>query len=662
MGRFAVVVLAVMLCAAAGLRADTTQPATLFDPARHMHVSEVRPGMKGYGLTVFQGTKIEKFDVEVIDVVKNFNPKYDAVLIRCLGDYLQHTGSIAGMSGSPIFLYDSQGHARMIGAFAYGWPLAKDPIAGVQPIEYMLALPPNNGAPNAGGAGDGAPDHAGESAAPRWTLDDAPPPWGRRTAAPIAPASGWEYAEPWSDREIRLEPLATPVMVGKMSPSAMRSLEPLFANSGLMLAEDGMGSGMASGDADPPLEPGSVLAVPLLTGDMELTAIGTCTEKIGDRIFGFGHPFMSEGRITLPMGSGSIATVVANLETSFKLGFLSHPSGTLSTDQTVGVSGSIGALPPMVPIEIRVVYEDGSIDQTYHFKAAVDPKVTPQMAAAAVSIAVTGDRDLPQYQTVDYDLNLDYANGQSLHLVNSSVNEGPTALVNDVTLATTTASDNPFQEVDLAKMTGTVRVSSQAREAEILSVMIPRSKYEPGESVKGFVSYQPFHAQESSLPIELKLPHDLPDGTYQLTVSDFDRYLDDERTASPFEFTADNIDELFAVLKYVGSVRHDAIYIRLVRRADGVAVGRTAMPLLPSNRRQVMMDSGRSDITAFVSSTVKVIPTDLVMDGSADFSITIERHGKVETSGPKGGKTETPPPAPADGKDAEAKPSDAPAQ
>ena len=64
-----------------------SQPPTLFDPARHMHVSEVRPGMKGYGLSVFSGTKIEKFDVVVVDVVKNFNPKYDVILIRCPQDF-----------------------------------------------------------------------------------------------------------------------------------------------------------------------------------------------------------------------------------------------------------------------------------------------------------------------------------------------------------------------------------------------------------------------------------------------------------------------------------------------------------------------------------------------------------------------------------------------
>ena len=108
------------------------------------------------------------------------------------------------------------------------------------------------------------------------------------------------------------------------------------------------GNGVAStnGQAAPELEPGSVLAVPLLDGDMQMTAVGTCTERIGDRIFGFGHPFNNEGPIDLPMGSGSIAAVVSNLETSFKLGFISGTSGALMTDQTVGVAGLVGRVRP----------------------------------------------------------------------------------------------------------------------------------------------------------------------------------------------------------------------------------------------------------------------------------------------------------------------------
>jgi len=102
------------------------------------------------------------------------------------------------------------------------------------------------------------------------------------------------------------------------------------------------------------------------------------------------------------------------------------------------------------------------------------------------------------------------------------------------------------------------------------------------------------------------------------------------------------------VLQDFLSVRHDAVYVRLVRQADGVALGRSALPRLPSSVRQVMLDAGRSDTTAFISSEVKIFPSNLVMDGSADFAITIQAagHGEVNRQRPE---MPTPPPAPPGG-------------
>jgi len=633
MGKWAVLaVTAILSLAIAPARGDAPPAKSLFDPARHMRVSEVRPGMKGYGLSVFSGTKIDRFDVEVIDVVKNFNPKYDAILIRCKGAFLEHTGPIAGMSGSPIYLYDDTGRARMVGAFAYGWPLSKDPLGGVQPIEYMLSLP---GAPAGNSAKekiDGSPKALGHWPAPHWSLKDVPGlTWGRSD----------ESAPGLAQAQTRMQPLATPLMTGGMSAAAVERIAPLFAGTGLTLMQAG-GTSRSTGDGKiPPLEPGSVLAVPLLTGDLEMTALGTCTETIGDRIFGFGHPFFGEGRIDLPMGSGSVATVVANLETSFKLGFVSKPTGTLTTDQTVGVAGTIGAVPTMIPIELRIVYDDGSVDQMYHFQAAVHPKWTPLIASAAALAALAGEKSLPTYHTVQYDMTMDFNNGESLHVLNTSVNDDGKAFATDLALPMMSAADNPFKQVQVTRLSGTIHISSSAQEAEILSVLVPRSKYEPGETVKVYVAYKMFHGGDGIVPVEMQLPHDLPNGTYQLIVSDWTRYLQDEQAANAFKFDARDIRELFDVLRDVTSIKRNAIYMRLVRQADGVAVGHTAMPRMPSSRRQVMMDAGRSDITQFVTSTLKVAPTDMVMDGAAEFELTIEKHGKVEVAGA--------PPAPASG-------------
>jgi hypothetical protein len=623
---------------------------SLFNPDRHMRVSEVRDGMKGYGLTVFQGSKIEKFDVEVLSVLKNFNPKTDVVLIKCEGDYLKHTGSIAGMSGSPIFLKDDQGRYRMIGAFAYGWPLTKDPVAGVQPIEYMLRLPvgheqsarannhPATQPSREGGDPVRADGHTGLS----WSMTRAGvvPFWKPVGGAdgsirPTGLQSGFRLGQDAP----ALEPLATPLMTGGLSASLLKQVTPLFARYGMTPLQAGGGGSAAPDEPAAKLEPGAALAVPLLTGDVDMTAIGTVTETIGDRVFGFGHPFNNEGFVELPMGSGTIHGVIANLQTSFKLGSLTKTRGELTTDESVGVAGEVGKSAPTVPIEFHVSYADGTV-RDYHFQSAQHPKFTPMIAGTALAAAITGPSELPQYNTLTYRLTLEFANARTIEIANTAVNASAQELFSELGLPLQAASENPFERVPIRKITGTIQISDEAHEAQILDVNVPRSKYRPGETVKGFVTYKPFRGVEGILPVEMDLPRDLPQGTYQLIISDAQRYFQDMQQAEPFRFTADNIGEVFGVLKDVAAIRENAVYIRLLRQPDGVAVGRVALPELPSSRRQILLGAGRSNITPFVSSTVKIIPTEMVMSGSAEFAITIDPTAKVEVAGPRGGKPE----------------------
>src|SRR5437016_9217010 len=100
-----------------------------------MPLSQIHKGMRGYGLTVFEGTKLEKFDVEVVGVLNNIGPSQNLILIKVDSPMVQRAGVIAGMSGSPIFI-----DGKVIGALAYAWQFAKEPIAGVTPIDEMLKI------------------------------------------------------------------------------------------------------------------------------------------------------------------------------------------------------------------------------------------------------------------------------------------------------------------------------------------------------------------------------------------------------------------------------------------------------------------------------------------------------------------------------------------
>ncbi|MEA2708408.1 MAG: hypothetical protein QOF78_1009 [Phycisphaerales bacterium] len=627
--------------------ADESISSDLFNPEKHMKVSEVRPGMKGYGLSVFKGTKIDRFEVEVLSILRDFNPKYDVILVRLSGANLEHTGSIAGMSGSPVYLKDEQGKERMVGAFAYGWPLMKDPVGGVQPIEYMLNIRESKKKnDNTSGATQpgitSADDSESSTSTPqeriRWDVSDAIMLPGMKSPPAKYPFAGIDSFTPnprlgADDVDVtRLRPLATPLMTSGLPPKLLEGLTPIFKSYGLVpLQSGGVSSGRANAANDAKLEPGSVMAVPLLTGDVEMTAVGTTTEVIGERVFGFGHPFNNEGPIALPVGAGEINGVIANLMTSFKLGALGTTYGTLYADEAVGVAGKIGKTPPTIPIDINVRYNDGTGDRKYHFESASHPKFTPLLSAMALTSAVTGAHELPEYHTLDYVIDVEFANGEKVHLVNSLVNASMPELFFELGGPMIAAAQNPFEQVSVKRVEGIVNVTPIARDATILWVNAPRLKYRPGETLKAYVTYRRFRQSDAILPIEFELARDLPEGKYQLTVSGWEQYFSDERAAKPFRFSAESTKDVFAVLREMAAIRHDAIYVRLTRQPDGIAIGRTAMPNLPSSRREVLIGAGRSNTTPFVSSTVKVIPAGNLVQGAAQFEVTIDKNARVET-------------------------------
>src|SRR5437016_6776526 len=123
-----------------------------------MPLSQIHKGMRGYGLTVFEGTKLEKFDVEVVGVLNNIGPSQNLILIKVDSPMVQRAGVIAGMSGSPIYI-----DGKVIGALAFAWQFAKEPIAGITPIEEMLKIARSSG---------GSAPAAVTAAAPRMTASE----------------------------------------------------------------------------------------------------------------------------------------------------------------------------------------------------------------------------------------------------------------------------------------------------------------------------------------------------------------------------------------------------------------------------------------------------------------------------------------------------------
>src|SRR5271169_912998 len=129
-------------------------PLRAADSPEIFPLSEIQPGMKGVAYTIFSGDKVEPMDLVVLGILHNaLGPKQDIILVQLIGEKVEHTGVVAGMSGSPVYF-----DGKLAGALSLKLgTFTKEAIGGVTPIENMLDVgnapePPANATPQSSGS------------------------------------------------------------------------------------------------------------------------------------------------------------------------------------------------------------------------------------------------------------------------------------------------------------------------------------------------------------------------------------------------------------------------------------------------------------------------------------------------------------------------------
>ncbi len=349
-------------------------------------VSQIRPGMKGYGLTVFEGTKPERFDVEVIDVLRNFRPRQDAILIKTLHPRLDVVNVVRGMSGSPIYI-----DGKMVGAYAYGWSFGKEPVAGVTPIRNMIEdlerpLPESL----FGWRFNARPKPSSNQSEPRAWLEES------SVNRFVGAETGYRldrHAEQLAARtpkaaEAGLVPVATPILVGGMGPMAMQMARDLFSPLGLEPLQGGGGGGLVEPNAPEHYEDGGAISVQLIRGDVSASGLGTVTRVEGDKLVGFGHPMMNGGVSALPTAVGRVLWFLASEAASFKLAMAVRPLGALVNDRQASIVVSETASAPVIPVHLRIDGVPGAPYRDWNFELAHEKFMTPSLLATALGSSV----------------------------------------------------------------------------------------------------------------------------------------------------------------------------------------------------------------------------------------------------------------------------------
>lgn len=351
-----------------------------------IHVDEIRPGMKGYGLSVFRGTAPERFDVEVIDVLHNFRPDQDMILIRTPHPLLDRARGVAGMSGSPIYL-----DGRLAGAYAYGWSYGVDPVVGVTPIANMLAelgRPVDlDMFPGAGPLPSQPRAESSRRPPSKERLAGLPPYRGEHRVDAFSTLRALKDQKPAAEVPLGLHRSATPIMLGGLNDSVAQMLAKELEPLGFVAAQSSTGGGSETGPAG--FEPGGAIAVELARGDITITGVGTVTYVgKGARTLAFGHPMMDAGATGLPTATARILHVLVSELRSFKIAESGRPLGALVQDRQAAIVVDPDIRAARIPVRVKINGAEGAPRTEWNVEVASHRMLTPSIVFGVIANAV----------------------------------------------------------------------------------------------------------------------------------------------------------------------------------------------------------------------------------------------------------------------------------
>ncbi|MDW8320724.1 MAG: SpoIVB peptidase S55 domain-containing protein [Armatimonadota bacterium] len=591
--------------------------STLAQPSTPiMRVREIRPGMKGYGLTVFRGTKIERFEIEVLGVLPKANFGRDLIFIKMTGGPLNTRGVniAAGMSGSPIYI-----NGRLAGAVSMTfWGFPKEPQCLVTPIEDMLeALDPRLPKEPAG--------MARAQAEPQTVIFG-----GKRIV--VAP----DNAPPAGAGELVFTRPPVPVMASGLSARSIQRLNALLQPYNMfVMPAAGRAADMAR--QVPPLQPGSAVGVALATGDVDLSAIGTVTYRDGNRVLIFGHPFMGIGAIDAPLTTAYVFDVVPSYSRSVKIAAPVSVVGRTTQDRLFSVAGELGKRPAMVPVTVDV--EDIPAGRKRRFQAQVvqHPLLTGQLVSLVAYETLSQIRGTPGDSLARVQLKVDADEVGTITRDNM--------VFDDVDIASSATSEldnlmniltaNPFYPLAVKSVDLRVRIESRRQTATVERVFVRKGRYEPGETVQVGVVLKPYRSQPVTREVSLTLPQSLRSGRYTLQVRGGAQSSLVVmpglviRTGTPEQAPPTSVQQM--VNRFLERERNNDLVVRLLLPTSTVNIGGERFSQMPPTMG-ALMRSGKSSALRLERDEMKlVLPTEWVLSGSQMLVLNVQRRDSSET-------------------------------
>lgn len=619
MNRFTSIFSAILILALATF-AVAQKPAAATKPTgpEIFALEDLRPGMKGVARTVFSGTETQEFGVEILGVLPGFpGPRQSAIIARLSGSNVDRTGVFAGMSGSPVYI-----DGKIVGAIAFSFPFSKEPIAGITPIKQMIDLFDKGSQENPRPKEPRAVSFA-QLASVEWK-PDLPKP--AVSGAPlIAPVSAGSPLLPYLGQQMM--PIATPLVFGGITQESLSMFAPQLLANGLLPVSGAGGSAAITPLADvteKTFPPGSSISVQLVRGDYSLAAAGTVTMRDGNRIYAFGHPFLSLGASDMPMTESSVVTVIPNANNSFKLAVPGRMVGSISQDRASGIFGLLGQAPKMIPVKINL-HTSRDRTETYSYEVATDSFLTPLLLNITLFNTITSSERALGDSTISVRGEIRLKGQEPIKVDRRfSASNSPIMAAGSIAAPVSTLLTSGFDDVQLDGITLDISSLETKYAGTLERITLDRTEVRRGEKVEVQAFVRTESGKQFVQRIPLEIPNDAALGQLLVFVGDGNALQEGSAAKA---FVPQDLSQLVSAINTVK--KSDRLYVKLFRITNGAVIGNSELPNLPPSVVATLnSDRTSGGYTPTVLSPVfemELPPAEFVISGQQLIAIDVVR-------------------------------------
>ncbi|MGD9344935.1 MAG: SpoIVB peptidase S55 domain-containing protein [Candidatus Aminicenantes bacterium] len=545
----------------------TLSPISLEGVQNILPVDQIKAGMKGKGRSVFLGDTIEEFDVEVLGVMRNIQPKKDLIVVRISGPSIEDAGVIQGMSGSPVYI-----EGKLIGALSYSLgAFVKEPLALVTPINEMKAIP------------DKEPTKS--TFTPQIPIKKHLP-----LSELFAIYESYFYKDPTiisGDRTFA--PISIPLVFSGFSPRVFDRAKDFFSRLGFAPMSVSM-SGRTQEEIEIPdltLRGGDSVGAQLVTGDLNVSGVGTVTYVEGNKVLAWGHPWFNLGTVEYMMTKTDVMTIVPKLDVSHKLTGIEIPVGKFSQDRMPGLYGELGQVPDLIPLNITMRTNKG--ERKYTVNIIDDKILTPALVNMVISSLVLSEERAIGDLSLEFSGDVYLDNGMSVHLedlFSGNFDMASTNLSSLVAAVVFFLMSNEFQDLSIHRIDLAVSPSEDVKYAQLEKVWLDKYDASPGEIIRIKVYTRSFRGESAVWEGGIPVPN-LPKGSeFYLAIADAVSLQQLEATQYKRQpFAPRNIEHVIRMLNNLR--KNNRIYFKILASKPGLFLRGEEMPNLPPSMKSM---------------------------------------------------------------------------